>query len=340
LKGWNKTQLAQAVGVSSAAIGQFEANVTPPRAELLPRLAKALDVEVEFLATGRPIGQLDTSQAHFRSLRSTRVGERSHAMALASQVWELSFALEKRVQFPEVRLISNAGFTPMAAARALRDEWRVSPGPVRHLVATMEAHGIVVALLQAEFLKRVDAFSTSAFERPIIVATPRQASNVFRHRFSCAHELGHLVLHGEVRPGDPQQEREADEFAAEFLTPESAIGPVLPSRVNLAELDRLSRGWGVSIESLLRRMTELRKISDASVRRAYQRLRSTTQLRTEEPVSAYRGENPALLREAQVVAEELGFSLADLAVELRWRPARVRELLGMEDVRPVLKLVR
>lgn len=340
LKGWNKTQLAQAVGVSAAAIGQFEANVTPPRAELLPDLAKALDVDVEFFAAGRPIGQLDTSQAHFRSLRSTRVGERSHAMALAEQVWELAFALEKRVQFPEARLIRAGDLDPASAAHAVREDWGLPAGPVRHLVATMEAHGLVVALLRADFLQRVDAFSTAAYERPIIVATPRQASNVFRHRFSCAHELGHLVLHPEVRPGDPQQEREADAFAAEFLTPAAMIGPLLPGRINLGELDRLSRAWGVSVESLLRRMGELRKVSDVSVRRAYQRLRATSQLRTDEPVSAYRGENPALLRQAQVLAEELGFSLIDLATELRWKPVRVRDLLGIEDSRPRLELVR
>lgn len=46
-----------------------------------------------------------------------------------------------------------------------------------------------------------------------------------------------------------------------------------------------------------------------------------------------------LLQEAQRVADETGFSIVDLARELRWRPAYVREMLGMPDTRPTLSLV-
>jgi Zn-dependent peptidase ImmA (M78 family) len=43
--------------------------------------------------------------------------------------------------------------------------------------------------------------------------------SVYEYRFTCAHELGHLLMHPSPLPGDRQQEREADQFAAEFLTP-------------------------------------------------------------------------------------------------------------------------
>ena len=47
-----------------------------------------------------------------------------------------------------------------------------------------------------------------------------------------------------------------------------------------------------------------------------------------------------LLQEAQRVAENSGFSIVDLARELQWKPAHVREMLGMFDPRPTLSLVR
>ncbi|WP_267884308.1 ImmA/IrrE family metallo-endopeptidase, partial [Streptomyces sp. NRRL F-5555] len=55
-------------------------------------------------------------------------------------------------------------------------------------------------------LRSVDAFSISRFPRPLIVLTPNRTDDVYRHRFSAAHELGHLVLHGDASPGDIAQE--------------------------------------------------------------------------------------------------------------------------------------
>ncbi|MCD9197471.1 XRE family transcriptional regulator [Aeromicrobium wangtongii] len=342
LRGLTKAALADLVGVTPAAIGQFEARITTPRAELLTKLALELDVPVEFFATGRPMAELDAAEAHFRSLRSTRASDRARAASFVEQVWELSFALEKRVQFPEIDLPEiTPGTEPAEAARALRAAWGISPGPLPHLVATIESRGVIVSILSlaSQEVARVDAFSTSSLGRPIIVVTPERAQNVYRHRFTCAHELGHLLLHSDAAPGDLSQEREADAFAAEFLCPADQIGPSLPSSMNLPSLERLSRRWGVSTQSLVRRMGELRTVSDSSVRRAYQRLRSVESLASDEPVSAYKGEMPSLLREAYKIAGEHGLSLADLARDLRWQPRRVTEVLGMEDPRPALKLV-
>lgn len=40
-----------------------------------------------------------------------------------------------------------------------------------------------------------------------------------------------------------------------------------------------------------------------------------------------------------VVAERNGFSIVDLANELRWPLERVRELIGIHETRPRLRLV-
>lgn len=345
LAGLTKQALAEKVHVSAAAIGQFESRVTPPRTELVAEIAKVLDVPVGFFYSGRPLGRLDAAAAHFRSLRSTKSADRARAATFVEQVWELCFALEKRIQFPEVDLpfagTPAESMDPAEAARAVRRAWGVPPGPFRHLVATLESRGIVVTLLTLsnEAVARVDAFSTGSLGRPIVVVTPERASTVYRHRFTCAHELGHLIMHSDVAPGDLQQEREADAFAAELLTPSAEIGLVLPKTLRLSELDRLGRAWGVSPESLIRRMQELRTVPDTTVRRAYQRLRSANEFQAVEPVAAYRGEMPSLLSEGQRLAEQHGFSLVDLANELRWPVARVREILGAEDARPRLRLL-
>src|SRR6266568_1691488 len=121
-----KAELADAIHVSAAAVGQYEAGAAAPRPELLPVLARELKVPVEFFAAGRPLGRLDAANAHFRSLRSTRAKDRAKAATHAEQIWELTHALEKRVRLPEIKLPEvPEGASPTDGAQILRQAWGV-----------------------------------------------------------------------------------------------------------------------------------------------------------------------------------------------------------------------
>ncbi|MFI7519560.1 helix-turn-helix domain-containing protein [Micromonospora globbae] len=352
LAGKTKKEVAEAVGVTPAAVGQYEAGVTKPRPDLLPRLADELNVPIAFFVAGRPHARIDASGAHFRSLRTARAWQRNKAIAHVNQVGELTLALEKRVQLPLVDLPGFAGGemhsgvelprSPVEAARALRAYWGLGTGPIPHLVRHLEAHGIVVNTPPPDHANReVDAFST-AYLRPIMVLTANRTDDIYRYRFTAAHELGHLVLHGETAPGDTQHEREADTFAAEFLTPRSTILPELPPRADLRRLAELQRIWGVSIDSLLYRCREVGLLSDQAAGRAWRRL---AQLRQEtgfatESVDRFPGEQPVMLRQAfELAAQETGLTVPALAQELGWSVERTREVLGLVHQRPVLRLV-
>ena len=161
---------------------------------------------------------------------------------------------------------------------------------------------------------------------------------MFRHRFSIAHEIGHLLLHGERGEQSAAVEKEADEFAAAFLTPATSIDAALPPRLNLASLDRLGRTWGVSPHSMVRRMVERGRTTESSARRAYQRLAMVDEP-SADPTSAYPGEVPTLLKKASELAADHGAGVPALAEALKLSPAQVRDLLGEADQRPVLRLV-
>lgn len=338
-RGVSKTELAAEVGVSAAAIGQYEAGVNSPRTDILEQLAKSLDVHPGFFGTGRPLARIDTVHAHFRSLRATRVSDRQKALAIATLVWELTFALERYVKLPDPDLpAARVGTPPSEAAALLRRHWNLPDGPVQHLVSTAESFGIVVIVRPLGEIDSVDAFSTTIVDRPIIVTTPRRSENVFRHRFSIAHEIGHLLLHAESGEYSASLEQEADEFAAEFLTPSASMDVALPQRLNLSALDRVGRTWGVSPHSLVRRMVERGRTTESSARRAYQRL-AMTSAPTADPTSIYPGEVPTLLKKAADLAAEYGAGAPALAETLKIRPHQVRDLLGEKDRRPALRLV-
>jgi Zn-dependent peptidase ImmA (M78 family)/transcriptional regulator with XRE-family HTH domain len=365
---WTKTRLADELGVSPAAVGQYESGVIRPRAEQLQGIALLLGMPAEFFAAGRPRAALDPSRTHFRSLRSMRAYERDQALSYVEQLWELCHALERRVRFPVVDLPApepapgreaapdlpgcrdtfpdaakpdaakpDAG---AAAAGVLRQRWDLGDGPVSHVVRTMEAHGILVGLLPFSDSGRVDAFSTSHDGRPIVVLAADRP-DVCRHRFTAAHELGHLLLHHDAHPGDIRHEREADAFAAEFLMPAGRLAAALPRRVDFSQLIRLQELWGVSIESLLRRSCELGVITHAAHGRARIKLAGLRSQRIVRsiPVTDFPGEIPQLLARAGeasgVPPDELA---AELAVELAWPPDAVRTLLRRPPARLSLAL--
>lgn len=334
-----KTDLAAEVGVSAAAIGQYEAGVNSPRVDVLERLAKALDVRPDFFGVGRPLARIDTVNAHFRSLRSARVSDRQKALATVTLLWELTFAFERYVRLPQADLpVVEPRTSPAQAAAVLRRHWSLPDGPVKHLVATAESRGIIVAVRPLAEIDAVDAFSVVIVDRPIIVTTPRQTENVFKHRFSIAHEIGHLLLHADSGEHSAAIEKEADEFAAAFLTPAASMDVALPQRLDLAALDRLGRTWGVSPTSLVRRMVERGRTTESSAHRAYRRL-STVYDAKADPTSAYPGEVPTLLRKAEELASDHGAPVSALAEALKISAAQVRDLLGEADQRPMLRLV-
>ncbi|GIF23407.1 DNA-binding protein [Paractinoplanes tereljensis] len=348
LAGLTKKQVADLVGVSAAAIGQYESG-TRPGPDVLTALAEQLGYPTTFFQIGRPYARLDSSAAHFRHLRETRAYQRAKAVSFTEQMWELTYALEQRVELPHIDLPGFAGgeitpgsslpADPVQAARALRQHWKLGSGPVSHLSRTLEIRGIVVVHAPADGdFKTVDAFSTSRLPRPFVIVSRDRTTDVYRHRFTTAHELGHLVLHSDALPGDTQHEREADAFAAEFLTPRDSIVPELPTRIDLAAFAELQRTWGASMQSLIYRCREVGLFSDTTATRAYQRL--NTAKSKPEPVEGFPGEQPTLLRKAFDLASDYGLSIVELADELHWPLPRLRLILGMQDHRPALDVIR
>ncbi|AND15256.1 helix-turn-helix domain-containing protein [Rathayibacter tritici] len=349
-RAMTKTDVHRLVGVSAAAVGQYERGEIVPRAETITALAAALDVPISFFTLGRPAVRVEVAEASFRRLRSTTVGQQQQATAYAELVWELSRYLEQFVEFPDVDLPhwahteSDDAPDPVSAARLMRSHWRLGTEPIPHLVYQLEQHGILAVLFsmkedELDPKRKIDAFSISSLPRPIVVLTPDKADDVLRHRFSAAHELGHIVLHHGRHGSDSQMERDADAFAAEFLTPRDTIQNELPRRVNLARLEDVSKRWGVSIHSLLYRCKELEFISESTYRRAWISLNTIKP--AAQPIRDFPGERPELMKNALALLDDDGTPIAAVADDLRVSVKIIRRLADIDEPpAPRLSLVR
>jgi Zn-dependent peptidase ImmA (M78 family) len=118
-------------------------------------------------------------------------------------------------------------------------------------------------------------------------------------------------MHTEPGPSSVQ-ERQADEFASEFLMPASSIRAGLRGGVDLNKLLSLKQQWGVSMAALARRAQNLGAITDWQYRNLMIEM-SALGYRTQEP-GAIAPERPRRLRMIVTHLEhDLGYSSEQIA---------------------------
>jgi Zn-dependent peptidase ImmA (M78 family)/transcriptional regulator with XRE-family HTH domain len=334
LRGLTQVKLAHRLGVSAAAISQFEAGAAVPAAATLERLGVILKVRPAFLA--RPTEIRPQSRPFFRAVSSTPAADRDRAAAYALVLSEVAASIERHVELPPLQVTSvldaddatSGGQIETAAAEA-RTTWGVPPGPIADVINLAEARGIVVAAV-GDFNERMDAFSLRTNQRPVVVLCTAKGVAA-RRRFDMAHELGHMVLHSE-RLSDPRcQEAQAHRFAAALLMPKGEIEPFLPRNPNdLRALEETSKTWGVSMQAALYRARQLALLAPEHYTKAIRRL-SAAGWRRREPIEIGPAERPRLLAQAVVALPDAGVSLAQLAEEFGVAEGRLARMLALPE---------
>jgi len=331
LAGLRKNALAERIGKTPTAVAGYETGIKRPAAATVAQLALSLGVDPSFFLPGLGDyrlggGRKDDLAAgpqtpHFRSLRSATQIVRDQASAYGMLVGEIAASLERHVELPVRDLLhfpvspdAPAPGEPEEAARMLRKEWHIPPGPIRHLVRLAEHHGIIIVYSIPQAAS-IDAFSQETTSRPLIMLNPVK-DDYFRQRFDVAHEIGHLVMHSDAEPGNRVVEDQAHRFAAEFLMPESDIADSLPAKANWTRLLALKEAWGVSIQALLMRARQLSIMPE----NAYGTAMSTVSARgwrRREPGVMPLPERPSLLPRSVELLVEAGYDAALLAAECR-----------------------
>lgn len=303
LQGLTQAALARGAGVSSAAISQFESGAHRPGPDTVRALAERLEVPAGFFA----LTTTETHEGFFRSLKRTAVADRRRARALAHVAHDLAVDPVIEADLPVLALPHHQ--LPLTAdreqveqiAEAVRREWRIPAGPLGDVVALIEAHGVVVIRLPLDSAD-VDAFSLPFADRPVVVLGSDKNDRA-RSRFDTAHELGHLVLHGEELFGLKEIEQQAHWFSAALLMPAGDIAPELPRTLSWPALFELKVRWQVSLAALLMRARTLGVISESQYLTAIKTASARGWRRT-EPIGLGEPEQPTLIRTAMAGSDQ------------------------------------
>jgi len=319
-RGLHKIDVARAIDVTPAAVGQYEQGRTRPSPAVLAALSLRLGFPPTYFESGRQIFRAPEGQAHFRRLRATSKMHRDQVLARIALLTEILTEVERRVDLPAVGVpdlvIENDDVDAVVAAAALvRQRWGLGDGPIDHMVRLLETKGVIVVRPTID-TSDIDAFSTVVAGRPIVVLA-RNKDDAARSRFDAAHELGHLVMHHDAEPGHAAVERAAQRFAAAFLLPAEPLLRELPRHVNWEAYFELKRRWRVSLGALLYRARTLGVLSPDAYQRAQVRM-AQRGWREEEPIDIGAPEQPRLLqRGLDLMNSELGVAPLDVARAIR-----------------------
>ena len=289
--GLTQKELAKKLSVQQAVLSKYENGSIVPPETMQKKIAVALDYPVSFFLQSD--GEIPSGLAFHRKrsslLSSVRLRIEAEVRARSLDVIKLFHCHDLRSN-----IIAREGRTPEEMAKAIRSHWHIAPGPIDDLTALLEANGIVV--LKFDFqTDKLDGFFMPLPRGIISIAlNDNPAFSPDRRRHTLAHECGHALLeHCDGFP-DEESEKEAEAFAAEFLTPADSIRDELQPPLTLARLRMLKIKWKVSMGSLLYRAHTLETIKDSIYRRTWMFL-SSQGYRKREPDFGIEDERPALL---------------------------------------------
>jgi Zn-dependent peptidase ImmA (M78 family)/DNA-binding XRE family transcriptional regulator len=271
LKKLTQQELAEQVDTSQSTIALIEGGQFIPNDLFVTRLALQLGFPPAFFRQKQsqefPLGSL-----LYRSHASIPSIERSLAHRYAQIAFELSERMGSKLQFGPLRL-PQVNENPKLAAQLARSSMGLSPDtPIAHVIRACEKAGVLVVVLPVA-IEKLDAFSLWAgrkLTRPVIVLSGGKSGD--RVRMSVSHELGHLVMHETLSQSMQDTERQAYEFAAEFLLPEQSIREELVPPITLTSLVPLKARWGVSLQALAMRAKETGVISERQCRYLFEQM--------------------------------------------------------------------
>lgn len=244
-KGFTQQHLAEQTGLTIPAYRSVEKGKVEPKISCLRDIAKELGVPIQSLV--ERVHQL--KKVRFRSNKKMRNREQ---ILLDASRWLHDFCsledlLNNRKPCVLKGVRQKLGREGVEGAACLmREEAGLRQDePVWNIRGLLEARGFKVG---EQKVKSHDFFGLSIADNGefAIVVNTLESISVERWIFTAAHELGHLLLHQSdydvtKTTEEAQHEKEANDFAASFLMPDSSFKKEWRNTWGLPFIDRVLR---------------------------------------------------------------------------------------------------
>ena len=307
-KGLSSADLAELVGISRQAVGQFESGTTVPKVETVHKMMSVLGLGISFFL--QPSPQYKIKEIHFRKRASAKVKNQGKVRARLSWIGDIVCYLQQFLDFPAPDYeiyVQKEGFHQEdieIIAMSLRKKWGLGMAPIANMMNLLESHGFFIAKMHINE-EELDACSAEALfygeMHPLICLSYDKTA--VRSRFDLAHELGHMIMHAHISQEEAKDEElhrrmesEANYFASAFLMPRDSFLKDIYSLTSLDSYRMIKQKWRTSIAAMLYRAKDLDYISGHQYTNL-QRQRTAKGWRKFEPLDdVIEHEMPAMLK--------------------------------------------
>jgi Zn-dependent peptidase ImmA (M78 family)/DNA-binding XRE family transcriptional regulator len=276
------SSLADVLGVTRQAVSRYESGELTPSPEVMHAICTCLNLPHHFFF--RPVRDYPDEPVFWRSMSAATKMARSRAKWRLRWLREMVFYLEEYINFPPLHfpqfdcpnqptLISDEMIEGIASEA--REFWKLRNAPIADLVWLLEQHSTIIARdsLDAETLDGLSVWG-SLENRPYIILNADKQSAI-RSRTDVAHELGHLLLHRNVKQSQLLKKEEhkliedqAFRFARAFLLPSSSFANDVYA-LSLDALRSIQAKWKVSLGVMVKRAEDLGLINEEQTKQLW-----------------------------------------------------------------------
>lgn len=311
-RGLTQTQLSNSItGLSQPNLSRFEKGLDVLSEAVQQRIIDFLGFPNDFYI--RRVGNV-IDNAHYRKKANIAKSLINNFEISCRLIGYMVDELAETLEFPAFKLAQldvDDGYDPTYIAQYNRRILMLKPDdPVKNIFNLLESYGVIVSEIDAD--QKFDGVSfISDKGYPVIIINKNYSND--RKRFTLAHELGHILIHNNNNPISSyrDKEKEANQFASEFLMPESAIKNTLRG-IRLSDLAQLKQYWLTSMASLIRRARDLNCIDENRYKYFLIEMSRTGQNRV-EGVNVFIDQPEIILKAINIFKEELGYSNGELS---------------------------
>jgi Zn-dependent peptidase ImmA (M78 family)/transcriptional regulator with XRE-family HTH domain len=342
-RGLTAIAVAGILGISRAAMSQYEKDDQTPRPEIMGALCKLLRLPESYFTRERTEHE---GAIYWRSLASTKKAAREATRIKLDWFQDVIQFSQDFVEYPETHLPEIVlPRDPLRLwpediekiATEVRTAWGLGDGPIPNAITIFENNGIFVSRddLYAPELDGLSRWSSGGHPCCLIASGK---SSAVRSRMDLFHELGHLVLHQNLdqryvsSPAIHKEiERQAFSFAGAFSLPQESFASDVYS-LSLDSFVSLKRRWKVAIGAMIKRCGDLRIANEGQMEKLWI-ARTARGWRTEEPLDdEIPIESPGLVSSAmRLIVDNKLCSEADIMDSLSLSASDIESLSGLPN---------